>query len=135
MGYNGAIGERAGGKMNELIMAVHQDEYMRNAICDVFGGYSYDMALAVDGLGLLNLLPKLKRLPQAVVWGVIQPQLDDYGYVRSIRQKPPFDDIPFIFLLNQGDSRMSPLENGLNRYLWKPFSPYEILNAVREVVK
>jgi DNA-binding response OmpR family regulator len=78
---------------------------------------------------------KLARLhlPDLILSDIMLPEMDGYQVLAELRSDPTTASIPFIFMSAMTDRETSrqAMERGANGYLTKPFTPAELLIAVR----
>lgn len=85
------------------------------------------------GNGLIGVqLAKIEQ-PDLIICDIMMPELDGYDVLKSLRENPETQSIPIIFLTakaERGDMRQG-MELGADDYITKPFTPEELLRAVK----
>ncbi len=67
-----------------------------------------------------------------IVCDIMMPELDGYGVLHLLKNRPETENIPFIFLTaktERGDFRKG-MELGADDYITKPFDDIELLKAI-----
>ena len=88
--------------------------------------------IATDGKA--GLQKAVKQNPDLVVLDLMLPEMDGWDVCRQLRQK---SDIPIIMLTARGDEvdRVSGLSLGADDYVVKPFSPRELVERIKAVLR
>ncbi len=87
---------------------------------------------AADGAsGLHNAV---KQNPDLVVLDLMLPEMDGWDVCRQLRKQ---SDVPIIMLTARGDEvdRVSGLSLGADDYVIKPFSPRELVERIKAVLR
>jgi DNA-binding response OmpR family regulator len=86
--------------------------------------------------GLVALSSALKRMPDVVLTDVEMPQMDGWGLLRALRQRPAFSHVAVVFLTRLSDesTRLRGYRLGVDDYLPKQMAPDEVLARVRGAV-
>ena len=84
--------------------------------------------------GATGLQKAVKQNPDLVVLDLMLPKMDGWDVCRQLRQK---SDIPIIMLTARGDEidRVSGLSLGADDYVVKPFSPRELVERIKAVLR
>ncbi|MFL5276664.1 MAG: ATP-binding protein, partial [Myxococcales bacterium] len=95
----------------------------------------FKMLSAPDGVAGLELARR--ELPSLIVTDLMMPGMDGLELTRKLREDPATRHIPIIMLTARGEveDRVAGIENGVNAFLAKPFSPRELVSAARNLVK
>ncbi|MFL5376646.1 MAG: ATP-binding protein [Myxococcales bacterium] len=95
----------------------------------------FKMLSAPDGIAGLELARR--ELPSLIVTDLMMPGMDGLELTRKLREDPATRHIPIIMLTARGEveDRVAGIENGVNAFLAKPFSPRELVSAARNLVK
>jgi DNA-binding response OmpR family regulator len=77
------------------------------------------------------------RSPDLIVLDVMLPNRSGYDILNDLRSDPEFRDLPVLMLTARGQKKDRELAEklGASRFMTKPFSNWEILETVRELVK
>ena len=91
----------------------------------------FDVDVHFNGLAALNAA--LKEPPDVVILDVMLPQLDGFEILRQLRMDERGRTLPVIVLTAKGqrEDRETALEQGADRFITKPFSNAELVEAVR----
>lgn len=86
--------------------------------------------------GLVALSSALKRMPDVVLTDVEMPQMDGWGLLRAIRQRPAFTHVAVVFLTRLSDesTRLRGYRLGVDDYLPKQMPSDEVIARVRGAV-
>jgi len=86
--------------------------------------------------GLVALSSALKRMPDLILTDVEMPQMDGWGLLRAIRQRPGFTQVAVVFLtrLSDEETRLRGYRLGVDDYLPKHMGADEILARARGAV-
>jgi DNA-binding response OmpR family regulator len=86
------------------------------------------------GDGLSGLKRAGKERPDLVILDLMLPEMDGWEVCRRLRQG---SDVPVIMLTARGDEvdRVSGLSLGADDYVVKPFSPRELVERVKAVLR
>ena len=86
------------------------------------------------GDGLSGLKKAGKERPDLVILDLMLPEMDGWEVCRRLRQT---SDVPVIMLTARGDEvdRVSGLSLGADDYVVKPFSPRELVERVKAVLR
>ncbi|PIE12221.1 MAG: two-component system response regulator [Rhodobacterales bacterium] len=78
----------------------------------------------------------LERQPDLVILDVMLPGMSGYDILRSLRAEKTTVDLPVLMLTARGQTKDRELAEkyGASRFMTKPFSNAEVLEAVRELV-
>ncbi|MDZ8186425.1 MAG: response regulator [Nostoc sp. ChiSLP02] len=117
--------------MNKKILVIEDESQICSNIQQILSLSDFDAITANNGLEGLQLA-KVEK-PDLICCDVMMPELDGYAVLTALRQDPVTESIPVIFLtakVDRGDLRQG-MELGADDYLTKPFSPEELLKAIK----
>lgn len=117
--------------MNKKILVIEDEVQICANIQQILSLSDFNAITANNGLDGLQLAKTEK--PDLICCDVMMPELDGYGVLTALRQDPLTESIPVIFLtakVDRGDVRQG-MELGADDYLTKPFSPEELLKAIK----
>ncbi len=94
---------------------------------------NFEVHEAVDGLDGLEKMRQIK--PNVVVLDVMMPNLDGFGVLKEMRKDPELSDVKVIMLTAKGgdDDADHAMKLGASKFLTKPFSPKNLVEAVNEL--
>lgn len=121
--------------MNERILVVDDEEFMRDAIRLVLEREGYAVAVAVDGQEALEVVQE--RKPDLVITDITMPRMGGYELLTALRKDPKTQNLPVI-LATQKDSTSDVLTgwgSGADYYITKPFASEILLLSVELVLK
>lgn len=115
------------------ILVVEDNPDLRHFLHDVLID-DYNVTLAANGEIALALA--LENPPDLVITDLMMPLFDGEQFVRALRADPLFPSIPVLVLSARADDalRETLLEELVQDYLTKPFSPQELRARVRNLV-
>ncbi|MDA7427192.1 response regulator [Primorskyibacter aestuariivivens] len=75
------------------------------------------------------------RKPDLLILDVMLPGRSGYEILRDLREQPEWTELPVLMLTARGQAkdREMAAEAGASRFMTKPFSNSDILEAVREL--
>jgi DNA-binding response OmpR family regulator len=118
--------------MNSTILIIEDDANTAALItlyCEREGFRTFTAADGISGLDKAD-----KEQPDLIILDLMLPEMDGWEVCRRIRQ---VSDIPVIMLTARGDEidRVSGLSLGADDYVVKPFSPRELVERVKAVLR
>ncbi len=118
---------------NPKILVVEDNPDLRHFLYDVLID-DYSVALAANGATALTLA--LDDPPDLVITDLMMPHCDGEQFVRELRGTGCFPNLPVLVLSARADDalRETLLEELVQDYLTKPFSPQELRARVRNLV-
>jgi two-component system, cell cycle response regulator DivK len=113
------------------ILHVEDNEFNRKIVRDLLTRTSYRLVEAVDGEEGVQMA--LRDRPDLVLIDIQLPKMSGLEVTRRLRTEPATAHVPIIaitsFALSGDDQRAR--EAGASHYLSKPYSPRELLEAIR----
>lgn len=102
------------------ILVVDDSSTVRKMLTMGLTSLGYEVSTAEDGNDALNVLDKTRV--DLVLTDLNMPNLDGFGLIRKIREKPAMAVLPVIVLTSKDDSvsMRAALDAGANIYLHKP---------------
>ncbi|WP_071190833.1 response regulator [Trichormus sp. NMC-1] len=112
------------------ILIIEDEPQIRKNIQQILDLEGFATITAEDGLEGLDMAEK--HQPDMIICDVMMPNLDGYGLIEVLRQKPLTADIPFIFLTAKAENNdlRQGMELGADDYLIKPFKADELIRAI-----
>ena len=125
------VGDHKAG--NARILVVEDNPDLRHFLYDVLID-DYNVTLAANGA--VALAAALESPPDLVITDLMMPHFDGERFVRELRASPRFHNVPVLVLSARADDalRETLLEELVQDYLTKPFSPQELRARVRNLV-
>lgn len=115
------------------ILVVEDNPDLRHFLYDVLID-DYNVTLAENGVIALSLA--LENPPDLVITDLMMPHFDGEQFVRQLRASGRFPNLPVLVLSARADDalRETLLDELVQDYLTKPFSPQELRARVRNLV-
>ena len=121
--------------MKSRILAIDDDAIVRRLLVRLLTNQGYEVRTAADGETGLTALEE-EASPAAVICDLCLPGISGIDVVRRIREQERWKRIPVLMLTGEGadETRGAALESGADLFLTKPFSSYEILEAIQQLL-
>ncbi|MEB3268122.1 MAG: response regulator [Leptolyngbya sp.] len=116
--------------MSQILIIEDQAEVRAN-IRDILTLEGFDTLTAANGEVGFELA--CQHHPDLILCDVMMPVVSGYQVVKHLREQDSTVDIPFIFLTAKAtrDDQRRAMEMGADDYITKPFTPQELVQAVR----
>lgn len=113
------------------VLVVDDNPLIVNVLKSLLGAAGYQVHTSTNGEEALGCLSQ--KYVDVIICDVMMPRMDGYQLHHTVREKPEFSHIPFLFLTALGDNVEvhRGKEVGADDYLIKPFDPHELLAVVR----
>lgn len=113
------------------ILVVEDHKPLRQALHRILEQEGYHVIAAGNGLEALEALQNNRC--DLIVADIMMPEMDGYALYKAVRARSEWMAIPFIFLTAKAEKEdiLKGKELGAEDYITKPFSPQELLVAVR----
>ena len=95
----------------------------------------YEVVAAMDGVQATNAA--FREKPDVIILDIGMPAGDGHTVARRLSESPQTFDTPVIFLtarVNEKDYQKA-VEEGVSKYITKPYKPEELLAAVDELMR
>ncbi|MDF1676776.1 MAG: response regulator [Vicingaceae bacterium] len=117
------------------ILLIEDDQVMRENIAELITLTGYEVEVAENGMIGIEKTTSFK--PDLIICDIMMPELDGYGVLYILSQKPETASIPFIFLTakSEKDDLRKGMELGADDYLFKPFDSTELIRAIKSRLK
>lgn len=116
------------------ILVVDDEPQVRKVVRSVLEADGYTVTEASDGPAALLLMNSMNgpRGPHLVVLDVMMPGIDGIEVCRQINHSR--SKVVMLTARDDAETRTQAEEAGADRFLTKPFSAVELLDAVRELL-
>ena len=94
----------------------------------------YEVVTAMDGVQATNVA--FRENPDLIILDIGMPAGDGHAVAKRMSESVQMFDTPIIFLtarVNEKDYQMA-FEEGVSKYITKPYRPEELLAAVEELM-
>jgi len=117
------------------VLVVEDSRSMRKLACQILQSNGYLVTEAENGQLGLDLA--MKQRPDLVLCDIHMPVLDGYTFVEKAREVKELFTLPILMLTARTDkeSLRQAMSMGADDYLTKPFTPDELMKAVRSLEK
>ncbi|MEM8692432.1 MAG: response regulator [Pseudomonadota bacterium] len=121
--------------MGKRVLLVEDELNIVEAIRFLLSREGWQVETHVDGA---TAIEKIKEgRPDLVVLDYMLPGKNGMDILTELRADSDFSDLPILMLTARGQSkdRAQAERAGVSRFMTKPFSNTEVLNAVRDLVR
>ncbi|MGH2354894.1 MAG: response regulator transcription factor [Chloroflexota bacterium] len=117
------------------ILLIDDEPYIRRSLSYLLTREGYQVETAGDGEEGLARARALR--PPLVFLDIMMPRMNGYAVCEQIRQDPTLADTYVIMLSAKGQQidRERGLLGGADEYMTKPFSPREVAERVRTLLR
>jgi len=117
----------------KTVLYVEDNEFNRKIVRDLLGRTSYRLIEATHGES--GVTTAKQEQPDLILADIQLPRMSGLDATRELRADPRTAHIPIIVITSfalSGDDRKAK-EAGASHYLAKPYSPRELLQAIRRL--
>jgi two-component system chemotaxis response regulator CheY len=118
-------------KGNPKLLIVENSHLMRSILQEALEQEGFIVGTAEQGADALEKMSEFR--PDLIISDIMMPVMDGFTFFEAVREKPEWQEIPFIFVTGQSDQK-EHLDAQVLRgatYLIKPIIMEELLVAVR----
>lgn len=117
------------------ILVIEDENSVRENILDLLEAENYETLAAANGKIGVDLA--VSQVPDLILCDLMMPNIDGYEVLKTLNSQANTATIPFIFLTARtakADLRKG-MDLGADDYLTKPFTRFELLNAINSRLK
>lgn len=117
------------------ILIIEDNEDVRENLEEILDLYGYDTETAINGTD--GVKKALANPPDIILCDIMMPELDGYGTLKILSQKPITADIPFVFLTAKSEKEdfRRGMNLGADDYITKPFYKDDLLQVIEMRLK
>ncbi|RIB16859.1 hypothetical protein C2G38_2188831 [Gigaspora rosea] len=117
-------------KRKHQVLLVDDNNDMRDYLADILR--EFDVYRACDGQDAIQVLKKLKRLPDLILSDIMMPNMNGYELLTVLRSNVKTRLVPIILLSARAgeESKIEGLDRGADDYLIKPFTSHELITRI-----
>jgi OmpR family response regulator RpaB len=127
--------EGDGGMEGKKILVADDEPYILRSLKLVLEEAGYSVVTATDGEEAVHKTRKEK--PDLLILDIKMHKMNGFGVCNKLRSDPLQRDIPVVILtaLGQVDRKSEKLRAHIFDVIIKPFSPYSVLDKVKEILR
>ena len=112
--------------MSKKILAVDDEESIRNLVAVTLRNRGFDVETANDGVQAIDKAALWR--PDLIILDVMMPNMNGWEARKKLRENPATEHIPIIILSAVGEfeSQLAGMQSENDDYLTKPFAPAEL---------
>ncbi|MEL7035160.1 MAG: EAL domain-containing protein [Cyanobacteria bacterium J06592_8] len=116
--------------MNKILV-IEDEPDIRENIQDILEMEDFELVSAENGL--IGIEQAKKHLPDLIICDIMMPKMNGFEVLQELKKENKTASIPLIFLTAKADRTdfRQGMELGADDYLTKPFTPKELLQAIR----
>jgi len=120
--------------MSKLVVLVEDEVNIAEAIRFLLSQEGWRVETLANGSGAVDVIRK--AAPDLVMLDVMLPGKSGFEILDELRGDPAMEDLPVLMLTARGQSRDRAMAEkaGVSRFMTKPFSNSEMLDAVRDLI-
>jgi DNA-binding response OmpR family regulator len=117
------------------ILIADDNENIREALTYLLEDEGYSLSMAKDGAETLTKVREVR--PHILFLDIMMPEINGYDVCRIIKNDPDLKKIYVIMLTAKGQvaEQERGRAAGADEYIVKPFSPMEILDKIKDILK
>jgi len=117
--------------LDETLMIVEDHDVLREGLRILLEEEGYKVMSAEHGGEALQQMEETS--PDIIISDISMPEMDGFEFFDTVRNRPDWVTIPFIFLTARGewDDIFASKKLGVEDYLIKPVDPKELVTTVR----
>lgn len=121
--------------MDRRVLLIEDERNIVEAMRFLLSREGWQVETHEDGATAVETI--VSSRPDLVVLDYMLPGRSGLEILTDIRAMPEFLDMPILMLTARGQARDRELAEraGVNRFMTKPFSNTEVLNAVRDLMR
>ncbi|UCH59583.1 MAG: response regulator [Anaerolineales bacterium] len=115
----------------ETILIVEDNDVLREGLQALLEAEGYSVSTAIHGLDALELMRGIH--PDLILSDIAMPEMDGFTFFDTVRTKPDWISIPFIFLTarREREDIFTGKKLGAEDYLVKPVTRHELVTTIR----
>ena len=117
--------------MGRHVLLIEDEPNIIEAISFILSRDGWSVRAHSDGTNAVETASRLK--PDVIILDVMLPGKSGYDILREIREEPDISGIPVLMLTARGQTKDRELAEkaGASRFMTKPFSNADVVEAVR----
>jgi DNA-binding response OmpR family regulator len=117
--------------MTKHLLLIEDEPNIIEAISFILSRDGWSVRAHSDGTNAVETASRLK--PDVIILDVMLPGKSGYDILREIREEPDISGIPVLMLTARGQTKDRELAEkaGASRFMTKPFSNADVVEAVR----
>jgi CheY-like chemotaxis protein len=115
-----------------VILVVEDDDATRHLVAAILSAYGYCAHEAANGREALAWLDG-GQVPDVILLDLVMPVMDGWEFLRTCARHPQHSTIPVVVLSGISPDQRRRLEPQALRFVAKPFTDTEILEAIEGV--
>ncbi|MCI0393847.1 MAG: response regulator [Chloroflexi bacterium] len=117
--------------LKEIVLVVEDETFLRQGLYDTLQQEGFTVFTAVHGRDALAQMEQVH--PDLILSDISMPEMDGITLLRTVRARPEWTAIPFVFLTARGERHdvTAGRDMGAEDYLVKPVLPEELVTAIR----
>lgn len=121
--------------MNRHVLLIEDEPNITEAIRFLLTRDGWRVDAHANGADAVEVIRKAR--PDLVILDVMLPGRSGIEIIRDLRHSPECRDLPVLMLTARGQARDREMAEkaGVSRFMTKPFSNEEVLDAVRDLYK
>lgn len=118
------------------VLVVDDDPALQKLVRTLLLRGNMETIAALDAASAAEELRK-RPLPDVVVLDMMLPDVSGLEFLRQMRAKPVFDDLPVVILsaLADPDQIRAGLSAGADRYLTKPYLANNLITTLQDLIR
>lgn len=115
----------------ETLLVVEDNQALREGLRELLGLEGFKVLTAPNGHEALEKMSDIT--PDLILSDISMPEMDGFTFFQSVRSRPEWVIIPFVFLTARGEKEdiLKGKDLGAEDYLIKPLTREELVTAVR----
>ncbi|MFN3208268.1 MAG: response regulator transcription factor [Roseovarius sp.] len=120
--------------MGKTVLLIEDEQNIIEAVSFILSRDGWEVKTHANGQNAMDAVRA--REPDVVILDVMLPGKSGFDILSEIRAEAQFESLPVLMLSARGQAKDLEMAEraGANRYMTKPFSNAEVLDAVRALV-